>query len=431
MVTILCIVLFAASLGATRIWLRDDWFNPLTAFFGVWTLNLALYELDRWLQVFNVRLSPLADSILSVSLISVFLGGGIGIMAGLLAAKEGPSDIDDVQLDRLQVIAALLFVVFVAGVAWRYAVTASTYGVLLENLSAIREAAYVGDIAAPTASRLMTLAGYLVILNLAVVVVFRPRAILLLLLIATVGLNFVSDLTVGVRGSTFNSALLVMTTALVALRVRQGRTRMSHFVTGAALGLTAVLLMTAMLYLRSDRSLTFIERFVVDNYVYTVGPIPALSHYFENPWPGDVPGQWTFAGVYQAIDSMLILLGGDRLLTPFQTYYAPITELGPFNVAPYVQYFYSVFGVAGVILLSGLVGVVAGYAFVIALRTKQIAALQLASVLMFLVIFSVRGVMTNGIMFWVCLAFIATQNVMLGRRGRDYSTAALRSGASG
>jgi len=176
--------------------------------------------------------------------------------------------------------------------------------------------------------------------------------------------------------------------------------------------------MTFMLYLRSDGTVTFVERLLVDNYIYTVGPVPALTHYLENPWPRDVPGQWTFAGIYQAADTLLGLVGSGRILTPetFQTYYAPITDLGPFNVASHVVYFYSDLGAVGVVLFSSVMGLVTGYAFIRALRTKRVSDIQTASLLMFLQIFSVRGVVTNGVMFWVCLVFVAVQHMTLAHR---------------
>lgn len=433
MVTVLCVVLFLASLGATRVWCRRSLFNPLIAFFGIWMLNLALYEVDNWLQVFNVRLSDFADSMLSLSLICVFLGTCIGIMAGLFGTREECLEVDSRVLDRMQGTAVLLFVVFVVGVAWRYAVTVSTYGLLLENLPEIREGTHLGDLSVPTASRLMTLAGYMVILNLAVVSVLRPRLVFLLLIVAAVSLNFVSDLTVGARGSTFNAVLLMMTTVLIALRARHGRTRVSHILAGASIGFTAVLLMTAMLYLRSDKTLTFVERFLIDNYVYAVGPVPALTYYLEAPWPSDVPGQWTFAGIYQAVDGLLGIVGGGRILTPetFQTYYAPITDIGPFNVASHVVYFYSDLGEVGVALFSGVMGLVAGYTFVRAVRVKRITEIQIAGLLMFLVIFSVRGVVTNGIMFWVCLAFITVQHFALAHRAPNRRSGIVHAGEVG
>ena len=65
MSTVVCGVLMLASLVSTRLWCRGSLFNPLTAFFGIWSASLALYELDSVLGVFKLRLSALAESMLS------------------------------------------------------------------------------------------------------------------------------------------------------------------------------------------------------------------------------------------------------------------------------------------------------------------------------------------------------------------------------
>ena len=54
MATLVGAALLLAALAATRVWLRGSWFNPLTAFAAVWASNLALYQIDGRLQVFNV-----------------------------------------------------------------------------------------------------------------------------------------------------------------------------------------------------------------------------------------------------------------------------------------------------------------------------------------------------------------------------------------
>src|SRR5437762_9506858 len=157
MVTVLCAALFLGSIAATCAWCRGSWFNPLTAFFGVWTLNVALYELDSVFEVFNVRLNDLAESMLSLSLICVFLGTCIGFMTGLFGVREERLEVNGQILDRMQTIAVAMFMVFATGVVWRYWLAVTMYGPLLDNLAAIRAGVYVGDLSIPTANRLMTL----------------------------------------------------------------------------------------------------------------------------------------------------------------------------------------------------------------------------------------------------------------------------------
>src|SRR5207302_6942453 len=115
MVTVLCVTLFLGSVAATCAWCRGSWFNPLTAFFGVCTLNLALYQFDSAFEVFNVRLNALAESMLSLSLICVFLGTCIGFMTGLFGVTEERLDVNGQMLDRMQTTAAAMFIIFAAG----------------------------------------------------------------------------------------------------------------------------------------------------------------------------------------------------------------------------------------------------------------------------------------------------------------------------
>jgi hypothetical protein len=172
------------------------------------------------------------------------------------------------------------------------------------------------------------------------------------------------------------------------------------------------------------------ERALLDNYVYMLSPILTTVHFLEHPWPGDLVGQWTFAGIHQTVDGVLASLG-DRTSAAdsFGTYYAPVIDLGPVNVANYVVYLYSDFGESGVAVASGVMGLLAGWAFVRALRVKRIVEIQLAGLLMFLLIFSVRGLVTNGTMFWVSIAFIMIQHAVLSLPTRQHRRRDARIGA--
>lgn len=411
----ICGAFFLASLAATRLLCNGMPFNPLSAFFGVWLFGLGLYELDRVFEIFYVRLSEDANSLLILSFAWFFIAAILGMIIAIRVVRARALSIDDKQLNVIYKVTLLLFAVFLTGVMWKYSIVISKYGALFENLPDIRQEAFTGELTFPFISRLMTVLGYMVVLNLSILAVFRRKAKFISLLVVAILLNFLNDSTTGMRGSTVNSVLFLVSAVLLSGTVLMKRIGIKHLLMGTCILLGGVLLVTGILYLRDGGARSFLERLTRDNYVYTVGTIPSLSVFIDNPWPASVPGQWTFAGLYQLLDIVLANLIGVTLLSAetFDTFYAPITRLGPFNSSGYLLYFYSDLREPGVVVFSALMGFASAYLFMKAVLQKQIVDIQLAALLMSLVIFSIRGIYTNGMSFWVTLTLVIIQHQML------------------
>ena len=94
MAALIASLLFLASLWATWKICRNATFNPLVAFFGVWLVDLGLYELDRYFRFFYVRLSEYAMFLLVLSFTLVLIGGILGMIAAQSIERYQAFDLD-------------------------------------------------------------------------------------------------------------------------------------------------------------------------------------------------------------------------------------------------------------------------------------------------------------------------------------------------
>lgn len=412
--------LLLASLALTPVLCRGVVVNPLVVFSGVWLVDLALYDLDSVFGFFYVRLSEYAGLLLALSLLLVFIGAVLGlIVASDLVRPDAP----DVEPDRLGGLVRLTYVLTViAAIAalWRYQTAVSAFGPLFENITRLRTASFSGALTFSAVSRVMSLFGYVAVFNFGVLLGYRWVPKLAVLAVAVVAADFFNDAAVGMRGSTMNSILLLVVTILLTLGIKRRRLRIVHLVAAGGAMLAGIGLITVILYLRSGSPVSYWGRLFTDNYVYLVGTVPSLSVFVANPWPVIAPGQYTFLALFQVADWLGESVSGMSLFGPgmFSTYYAPITTLGPFKASGYLAYFYGDLRESGVIVLSLLMGVASGYVFMKALRRKRVVDIQVASLFLFLLIFSIRGVETSGLWFWTTLLAIGLQHWALRMRWR-------------
>ena len=420
MATLIAGLFLLASLLATRKMCRGFIFNPLVAFFGVWLAALLLYELDRFFRFFYVRLDDYATLLLVLSFALVFIGGVVGMAVARNRVRDTAPNAEQEPFRNLAVLTYAFVGIVIVATLWRYRIVAANYGSLFNHLVSVRQDAFTGALKFPMISRLMSLFGYVAVLNLGVLLAMRWRAIFLALSVLVVVADFVNDATVGMRGSTFNVVLLIVTTFLVSLEVQREPIRPRHLLAAGAVLCGGICLITVILYLRSATAgslLVFRQRLLVDNYVYLAGTIPSVEVFLHNPWPVNVGGQYTFLPIFQGLDLMIRRALGVAILPDVvQSYYAPITVQGPFNASAYLAYFYSDFGIQGVVVLSLAMGFTACYAFVKATRTRRTLDIQVAAVLLFLMIFTIRGIATTGVSFWTMLAILTIQHVVLRRR---------------
>jgi oligosaccharide repeat unit polymerase len=423
MATLVATLFLILALAFTRKVCRGVTFNPLIAFFGIWLVALALFELDRIFGFFYVRLSDYAISLLVLSFVLVFVGGVLGVNLARNAVRDNVFDAQR-QARGLTALTFIYVGIAILATLWRYHIVVVNYGSLFRNLASVRHDAFTGALTYPLISRAMSLFGYVAIANLGVLLATRWNPAWLALSVLVVFADFINDTTVGMRGSTFNAVLLLVTTILVTLTVKRGRMDFRHLLAAGGVVLAGVCLITVILYLRSGFFVglpNYWERLFKDNYVYLVGTIPSLSVFLNRPWPTVVGGQYTFLPLFEGLDWVgRHALGVPIFPATVGTYYAPITKLGPFNASSYLAYFYSDFRLPGVIVLSFLMGYASSYAFMKAFRSKRVLDIQIASLLTFMMIFTVRGIATSGTAFWATLVLLIVQHFVLEMRWRGH-----------
>lgn len=411
---------FVGSLITTRVLWRRTLVNPVVCFFGLWTLEALLYQLDEFLGFFTVPLNAHALLLFTLSFACFFVAALVG-MTPLSQESSNLRRIGNAQLDMLSAITRILFLIFVAGVAWKFLVVVGSEGFTFQHLAKIREAANSGQLVLPFLSRAMTLAGYVVVMNLAVLLVFRPGLGMGIAVLAAILLSFVNDSTVGMRGSTLNAFLLLTSAGVLAVGVRRGRTSLEHLLAGAVVLVAGIVLLSVILYLRSGSPISFIQRLLTDNYLAMAGVIPSSSYFVLHPWPTALPCQWTCYGLYQIVDFPLKALFGSSMLPPdLLSPSAPIIQWGNwvFNSSSYLTYFYADGQALGVGLFSAFMGYVSSRTFARAMLRGTLLDIQIAAMMLSLVIFTVRGVL-NGVMFWASIVFLIVQHEFVQFVGRD------------
>jgi len=416
-----CTLGLVASLYVARRFWNGMLFNPLTGLFAPWLLALGLFTLNSRLALFDVGLTEPATLLLAVSFACYFIGGVLGIW---LATRHDSGvysyHIAEPRLTVLAILTVLYAVAFLVGVAWKYATVNATFGLPLEHIARLKPLIVSHSILIPLPSRFLTLFGYMAVLNVGVLLMYSQNHRWIGLAVALVLLSLVNDAVQGARGSTINTVILLICAAVFSAGARTGRIGLKHVLGAGAVFVVGLALITLIIYLRGNAIAGYLQRFVVDNYVYLVGTIPATSFFAIHPWPHVLPGQWTFAGLYQLLGMIPPLREPLAPLNSavFPSFYAPVTSIGPFNSSAYVTYFDSDSGLAGVAVLSGLLGLAATYAFTKAVTVGRVVDLQIAALLMFLVLLTLRGTVTSSIMFWVVLGLIVVQWNFLVRTPR-------------
>lgn len=412
--TFISLAFFIISFVITQIFFRKQLFNPLFVFFGIWLLALGLFEFNAKLNLFAVSISDKSILLMTLGFTAFFLGG----VTVSLAFRDTPdatvkTDIalPNRDIGNLYKITAFALLMLILGVFWRFSDVIAVFGNPFSNLGAVRQTGHSGAFELATPARILTLFGYLAAINVGVLIVLKKSRLNFLLVIAILVLFYLNDITLGARGSTVNAAILLISAFLITKTVSPGGLKMTNLAQGVAIFAIGLGLITSILVLRSDREISYQERLKTDNYIYLVGTLPATSSFFDDPWPSTLPGQWTFAGLYQAAD-LVVKNGIDvPIIQPgtYQSSYAPILYFGPFNSSTFFTYLYSDFRETGLMFLSFMLGLISVFTFLIALNKKRLIDIHCAALMMFVIVFTIRGIPTNGIMFWTTLALVIAQ----------------------
>jgi oligosaccharide repeat unit polymerase len=420
MLTFITALFLIISLVLSGIFYRKYFLNPIVVFFAIWLFSLLLYELDAHFKFFYVRLSSKAEIIFFISFFAFFIGS-LTVALPLRNKEKNRTQpgIEDRQLGFLYKIVKITFFVFLGAVFCKYILLFQRYGNPFANLALIRMESS-GKFCFPLILRFLSLSGYLLILNLGILIVLHCNKKIVFLTLASLILSFLNAASIGGRGSAFLTALFFITTVLVALIIKYKKIKIRFLLMGIAGILICVLSLTTVVYLRNDGKIAFMNRVIADNYLYIVGPIPATSFFIQEPWPSRLAGYNTMAGMYQLLDIASVSLFKINLLVPqdLQSSFAKITNIGPFNTSSYITYFYSDFKEAGVVIFSYLLGLITTYLFFRAIFYRRIIDIQLLAIAMTNLLLSPRGILTNGINFWVILAVLIIQHRILTKPAR-------------
>ena len=163
----------------------------------------------------------------------------------------------------------------------------------------------------------------------------------------------------------------------------------------------------------NNPSVKFSSAFFYHSYIYFVGTLPAYSYFLEHPWESTYWGTWTFYGVYKALEPLTLKFSPSNNFAKninVQTAYAPITNEGPFNSSNYLTYIFSDFGFWGLIFTPFLLGLIANFVFFrIIFHSREIVYFQFMSLIFTGLILSIRGLITNGVYFWVLMCLFIFQ----------------------
>ena len=394
----LAIVLLGISVFVFRSGGRHYLANPLVAFFGIWAGVLLLGRLAH----FNIELTSAGLRLTGVAFLALALGGIAGVW---LWSRRAFTPVNaQLGVRPIMFVALASLPLFAICVAWKFGLAWSVVGMPFAHVQEIRTSGLAGELATPLVIRGMVVFGYLAALNLGVLWAVRPSRVVLALSLTLGALLFLNDLSIGARGSLFNGGLLMASAEVVAGAGRsRGVWRVAHAI---GIAVVATLAASTIFWLRSSNveeapSLEVVARSAA---TYATGAVPASGWFLDNPWPTQVPGHWSFAGFWQLADAF-----SAKLDLPTQTFWAP----GGFNTGTFITYFYSDFGIPGVIILSALTGLAAGYLFIGAARTRRLGMVELAALALFTLAFTPRGFIWSGMVFWPLTVVVIAQPFLL------------------
>lgn len=422
MAFLVCAIFLVASVGLGRSLHKRVIPDPMTVFFGIWFVMFALYQLEYVLHMFAEEVTRRAEILFIVGFASFFYGGLTIMLPHARKSRSVPVKKPSVRIGREQV--ALLYrwtrwllVFLVAGIIFKYSILVSRYGNPFDSLGIIRADFVRGDLRFPTYLGLVTVLGNLTFLNLGILVFYTTRARVKVLIVLAFILAFLNDATIADKGS-IKQALLFVFALLLLTIVQNTNIGIRNYLKYSLVLIMFLGLLSVITYLRTGGDVPLVEITALHLYADIVGNIVSFSWFADYPLPTTLPGDNTFQGVYQFANAVAETVFGTSFLTQdYSTvnlaYYADIIRFGAYNTTNHLGYYYSDFGVLGLILFSYLLGAVSCYAFARALSCGKIMDVQIAAMLMAAVVISVRGVYYGAIGFWFTILFIYIQHRML------------------
>ncbi|HTE48678.1 MAG TPA: O-antigen polymerase [Candidatus Paceibacterota bacterium] len=400
----------------TPFFFRRVWLNPLVIFFAVWFLNFLVYELDNFFHFYYIVLSQRSEFLFVLSFVGFFLGGMSMALYKALPRNKIPSSVlpqkEYSYLAFMERLSGSLFTLILISVLGKYLLLVLNYGNPLAHLGEIRAATVSGAFVYPKILQFFSIFRYVLILNLGALLVFsaKKKKYMILTTIAFM-LSILTDVAVAGRGGILNTFLFLIGVLLTAYLAQGVKLKAKHYF---GILLSVLLLFTlfgSILYFRSNET-DFFRKFAVSIYLYFTGTIPAVESFVENPWPSSLPGYNTFSGLYQGANKAVGLFGLN-FLSPqdYQTFYAPITHMGPFNSAGHLAYYYSDFREFGVLIFPYLLGLWSTWLFFYVYERPKILTIQMCAIATAFIFTTVSGTMTSGASIWFTIIILLAQYV--------------------
>ncbi len=420
--TIVSGLLLVLSFLATPFFFRKIWLNPLVIFFGVWFLNFIVYELDHFFNFYYIDLSPKTEFLFMLSFVGFFIGSMSVAIYKALPKKIIPSIIlphkDYSYLAFLEKISIFLFILVLVSVLGKYILLMLHYGNPLAHLGEIRVSNVSGDFTYPKILQLFSIFRYVLVVNLAVLCFFSSRKKYYIILTAiTVILSVFTDVAVAGRGGILNTFLFLIGALLAGYLAKGIKLKAKNYFDILALIFILFSLFASILYLRGHDN-NFLKKFVSNSYYYFTGTIPAVESFVQNPLESPFFGYNTFSGLYQGIDKLTGIAGVNFLSgQDYQTSYAPISHIGPFNSAGHLAYYYSDFRELGVLIMPYLLGLWSTWLFFLAYERPRILTIQMCAIATAFIFITIRGTMTAGASIWFTIFAILIQYIFFEWKG--------------
>ncbi|OGF50364.1 MAG: hypothetical protein A2231_02400 [Candidatus Firestonebacteria bacterium RIFOXYA2_FULL_40_8] len=394
--------------------------NPSLIFFIVWFVDFIFYQIDQSYYGYFTPISTRAQIIFIVSAIFFLIGTfTVKRTNGLINNVENV--INDLQLNLLYKICKFIMPVFIISIIAKCVIFVKRYGNPFQSMILIRDEYVQGVFNFPFhLDFIINVCGYLLVLNLVIIYMLKKnKKILLFIVIAFLGV-FINDFTVAGRGWTLVWFFMLIGVIFMTYNVVNIKFKLRHITVPTFLAAIFTVMIYIIFGLRSQKSdVSFYGMVVLNTFQYFVCNISSYGYFVSNPLPSGVFGYYTFGGLYKIFDDIINSIFSMHIYPTYDSYYyyANISD-GPVNSSIHLSFFYADFGIAGVILISFLWGLLASYLFYKLIYRKRIIDIQLAAIAISTILFSVRGIYGEGRFFWMLILLVFIQHKYIKLYGK-------------
>jgi len=420
MVLAVCFILLMISVVLSRC-LYKRFFNPALVFFGLWSVVFLLYELDQVFWDFFRPINEAAELLFVLSFVFFFLGCVMGAVPARVPIAKQTTRIKDADLRFLYHVVLVLMPLFVASIVWKYLILVRRYGNPFANLYQIRWD-YVRGLLTPPLHLdfISTFTAYLIMLDLGILVVLHRNRKFKIWIVFVFLMVFLTDASVGGRGWSFNLFLFLVSVVFLTYNAALGNSvKAKHPLIIATSAVLFACMINVIYYLRARDPISFGRGLTVDTFQYIVADISSTGYFVEHPFPTGPFGLHTFGGLLQLANDLAGLFG-KGFLEPQNTelYYADISSVLLVNTSTHLAYYYADFGTPGVIIISYVLGFISSFLFLKASCKRRIVDVQLAAIVFATLLFSIRGIHSEGRFFWILIVAVVLQHYLLSHKGK-------------